>query len=121
MENYEKDCFQHSSVISLLICWWVWTANHVLAWKNREKLEKTLSPKQTMDDLKEKALLILPQIVNPNKDSDQGLIDISLMREKLRIPHNKAYRMRKLLLRELHEDNDKLLRELRQGKVGSEA
>lgn len=86
--------------------------------RENEKLEKTLSPRETMDDLKEKALLILPQIVNANKDSDQGLIDVSMLRDKLRIPHNKAYRMRKVLLRELHADNDKLLRDLAKEQEG---
>ena len=81
--------------------------------KDSEKLENALNPKKTVEDLKEKAMLIIPQIVNTNKDSDQGLIDISTMREKLKIPHNRAYRLRNILLRELHKDDDKLLRELR--------
>jgi len=81
--------------------------------RQEEKLEQALKPKQTFDVLMEKARLILPQIVNLNKDSDQGLIDIPEMRRLLKIPHNKAYLIRKELLKELHAEDDKLLRELR--------
>jgi len=35
----KKDCFQHSTVISLLICWRMWTTNNCFAWKNRKKLD----------------------------------------------------------------------------------
>jgi hypothetical protein len=84
--------------------------------RDSEKLERALTPKETVETLKEKALLILPQIVNINKDSDQGLLDISSLRDKLRIPHNRAYRVRKVLLRELHKNDDRLLRELREEK-----
>lgn len=83
--------------------------------KDTEKLENALTPKQTLEDLKEKALLILPQIVNTKKDSDQGLIDVGEMRRLLRIPHNRAYNLRKGLGRELHKDDDRLLKELIQG------
>lgn len=85
--------------------------------RETEKLEKTLSPRETMDDLKEKALLILPQIVNANKDSDQGLVDVGEMRRLLRIPHNRAYNLRKGIVKELHKDDDRLLRELSQVKT----
>jgi len=85
--------------------------------KQAEKLEQTLAPKRTWEDLKERAMLILPQIVNPKKDSDQGLIDMSEMRRILKIPHNQAYNIRKQLLRELHSDGNKLLRELRRKKT----
>jgi len=85
--------------------------------KDTEKLENALTPKQTLEDLKEKALLILPQIVNANKDSDQGLIDVAEMRRLLKIPHNRAYNLRKGLVRELHKDDDRLLKELSQMKT----
>lgn len=81
--------------------------------KKAEKLEQSLKPKRTSEELKERAMLILPQIVNVTKDSDQGLIDISEMRRILKIPHNKAYSLRKALLRELHAGNDRLLAQLR--------
>ena len=61
----------------------------------------------------ERARLVLPQIVNLNKDGDQGIIDISEMRRVLKIPHNKAYLVRKELLKDLHAEDDKLLMELR--------
>jgi len=38
------------------------------------------------------------------------------MRRVLKIPHNKAYLVRKELLKDLHAESDKLLRELRRGK-----
>ena len=82
--------------------------------KDSERLESALLPKDTIENLKEKALLILPQIVNVNKDSDQGLIDVSELRRLLKIPHNKAYNLRKTIVREIHKDDDRILKELMQ-------
>lgn len=86
----------------------------VSAKKSEEKLEKALEPKRTFEDLVDRAKLILPQIVDTTKDSDQGLVDVAKMRQFLKIPHNKAYNIRKVLLRELHANDDRLLREIRQ-------
>lgn len=81
--------------------------------KMEEKLEKAFEPRETFDSLKEKGLLILPQIVNVKKDTDQGLISVIELQRKLNLPHNKAYDLRRELLKELHYENDKLLNELR--------
>ena len=74
---------------------------------------------KTFEDTLERARLVLPQIVNLNKDSDQGMIDIAEMRRVLKIPHNKAYLVRKELLKDLHAEDDKLLKELRQSRRNS--
>lgn len=81
--------------------------------RKEEKLEEALKPKRTFEDTVERAKLVLPQIVNLNKDSDQGIIDIAEMRRVLKIPHNKVYLVRKELLKDLHAEDDKLLKELR--------
>lgn len=85
--------------------------------KKAEKLEQSLKPKRTFEELREKAMLILPRIVDPNKDSDQGLIDMSEMRRILKIPHNKAYNLRKILLKQLHAKDDRILRKIRQERL----
>ena len=72
-----------------------------------------MTPKETFEDTLERARLVLPQIVNFDKDSDQGMIDIAEMRRVLKIPHNRAYPVRKELLKDLHAEDDKLLKELR--------
>jgi hypothetical protein len=68
-----------------------------------EQLEKALNPKQPFEDLLEKARLILPQIVDNTKASDQGRINVAEMRRLLKIPHNTAYNIRKELLKELQQ------------------
>lgn len=78
-----------------------------------EKMEEALKPKKTFEDTLERAKLVLPQIVNLNKDSDQGIIDVGEMRRILKLPHNKAYLVRKELLKDLHAEDNKLLKELR--------
>lgn len=45
------------------------------------------------------------------------LIDIAEMLRIIKIPHNKAYLIRKELLKDLHAENDKLLKELRWSKT----
>lgn len=64
-----------------------------------EKMEEALKPKKTFEDTLERARLVLPQIVDLNKDSDQGIIDVGEMRRVLKIPHNKAYLVRKCKIR----------------------
>lgn len=80
-------------------------------------MEEALKPKKTFEDTLERARLVLPQIVDLRKDSDQGIIDIAEMRRVLKIPHNKAYLIRKELLKELHAEDNKLLKELRKSKT----
>lgn len=84
--------------------------------RDKERLDKALNPKDTMQVLVDKARLILPQIVNPHKDTDQGLINVVELRRILDIPHNKAYNIRNELLVELHANEDSLLKELRKRK-----
>ncbi len=67
-----------------------------------------------MTSLKEKALLIPPLIVDASKETDAGRIKVIKMKEMLKLPHNKAYNLRKLLIEELHKHNDKLLNQLRE-------
>ena len=85
--------------------------------RKEEKLEEALKPKRTFEDTLERAKLVLPQIVDLNKDSDQGIIDVGEMRRILKLPHNKAYLVRKELLKNLHANDDELLKELRQKRV----
>ena len=89
--------------------------------KDSETLERALSPKETMETLKEKAMLILPQIVDSSRDSDQGLVDVTEMRRLLKIPHTVAYRLRKGVIKELHKDDHKLLRGLSKEKTEGKA
>lgn len=89
--------------------------------KEEEKMQKALAPERTFEEDVEKALLILPQIVDLNKDSDQGMIDISEMQRNferigINLAHNRAYNVRKEVLKRLHANDDELLNRLR-GKV----
>jgi len=81
--------------------------------RKEEKMEEALKQKKTFEDTLERARLVLPQIVDLNKDSNQGLIDVGEMRRILKLPHNKAYLIRKALIKELHAEDNKLLKELR--------
>lgn len=80
--------------------------------KDSDRLEKALKPKETFESLKEKAMLILPQIVDTKKDTDQGLVNMPELRRILKLSHNKAYNLRKELLKEIHRDENKLLNKL---------
>jgi hypothetical protein len=71
--------------------------------KEERKLEEGLKPQHSFEETLEKARLILPQILNEKTFSDQGRIDISEMRRLLNIPHNMAYNIRSVLLKEYHE------------------
>jgi len=44
--------------------------------RKQDQLEQALKPKQTFDDIVEKAKLIMPQILNEKAWSDQGRIDM---------------------------------------------
>ena len=80
----------------------------------REKKQKErLNPTDTMEQLKEKALLVLPQVVDTTKDTDQGRINVNELQRLLNIPHNKAYKLRAELLVELHANGDALLNDIR--------
>jgi len=49
-------------------------------------------------------------------DSNQGLKDVGEIRRILKLPHNKAYLIRKQLINELHAEDNKLLKELKRAK-----
>ena len=83
-----------------------------------EKLEKALQPERKFEEDVEKGILLLPQIVDLGRDSDQGLIDVHKMRRSfesigIKLAHNKAYNIRKELLRRLHHNDNELLKSLR--------
>lgn len=61
----------------------------------------------------EKAKLILPQIVDLKKETDQGLINVPEIHRILNLLLNEAYNLRAELLTELHAENNKLLNEIR--------
>lgn len=89
----------------------------------KEKLEKRLKGKVQDDELLRIAKAVLPQIVDVNKDSDQGLIKVGKLRKTLEeatgtyINLNRGYDLRKELLAHLHEDSDRILRQLRRKAV----
>jgi len=85
--------------------------------KAEKKLESDLKPKDTLESFTEKAMLILPQIVDPSKITDQGLVDVAEMQRILRVPHNKAYNLRKAVIKELHKHDDELLKRLAEKKA----
>jgi len=60
-----------------------------------------------------KALLILPQVVNLNKDSDSERINVNELKKLLGVSQSTAYNLRADLLAELHKNNDEKLRQLR--------
>ena len=93
----------------------------VLIQKQDEKLEKALQPKRSFEDDVEKGMLILPQLVDTTKDSDQGMIDVHKLRMSfdsigIKLPHNRSYNIRKELLKRLHANNNELLNKLREEK-----
>jgi hypothetical protein len=53
----------------------------------------------------EKAKLILPHILNDKAWSDQGRINMPEMMKLLKISQNTAYRVRRELLRDYHEQD----------------
>ena len=90
----------------------------VLIQKQEEKLEKDLQPKRSFEDDVEKGMMILPQIVDVTKDSDQGLIDVHKLRMcfdsiGIKLAHNTAYNIRKELLRRLNANDKQILKKLK--------
>jgi hypothetical protein len=90
----------------------------VIVKKQEDKLEKALQPKRSFNGDVEKGMLILPQIVDATKDSDQGLIDVHKLRRRfdsigIKLAHNRAYNIRKELLRRLHANDNQLLKKLK--------
>jgi hypothetical protein len=79
----------------------------------KDRIDKALTPVVSQETLLDRARLILPRVVNVAKDTDQGLIDVSKIKEILKLPHSQAYSLRKPLLDILHDDNNKMLNELR--------
>jgi hypothetical protein len=98
----------------------------VLTQKQDEKLEKALQPKRTFEDDVEKGMLILPQLVDTTKDSDQGLIDVHKLRRSfdsigIKLAHNRGYNIRKELLRRLHANDNQLLKKLKGDSIVSDS
>jgi len=64
----------------------------------------------------------LPQIVNLDRDTDQGLMRVRAMKEAIKqatgvkMGHNRSYGIRDKVLEYLHENNDAVLKELRRKK-----
>lgn len=91
----------------------------VIAKKHEESLKKELEPERTFMDDTEKAMLILPEIVDVTRDTDFGLISVPnlkkafLERLGINLAHNRSYYIRAELLRRLHANNDALLKKLR--------
>ena len=91
----------------------------VLELKQQKKVEKALQPQVPKEELLRISKAILPQIVDANKDSDQGLINVQRMRKVLEeasgiiLAHNASYNLRKELLEYVHENNDEVLKKLR--------
>jgi hypothetical protein len=81
------------------------TGLHISEKRKADQLEQALKPKQTFDDVVEKAKLIMPQIVNYKAWSDQGRINMPEMMRLLRVSQNTAYRVRKELLKHYHEQD----------------
>ena len=73
--------------------------------RKADQLEQALRPKQTFEDVVEKAKLILPQIVNDKAWSDQGRINMPEMMKLLKVSQNTAYRVRRELLKHYHEQD----------------
>jgi len=71
--------------------------------RKEDQLEQALKPKQTFDDVLEKAKLIMPQIVNYKAWSDQGRINMPELMKLLKVSQNTAYRVRRELLKDYHE------------------
>lgn len=93
----------------------------VLINKQESKLQKALQPKRTFEDDVEKGVLLLPQISDLTKDSDQGLISVHEMRRAfervgIKLAHNRSYNIRKELLKRLHANDGELLKKLRAEK-----
>lgn len=73
--------------------------------RRADQLEAALKPKQTYEDVVEKAKLILPQILNDKAWSDQGRINMPEMMKLLKVSQNTAYRVRRELLKHYHEQD----------------
>lgn len=94
--------------------------------KEKRKLEKALQPELKHDQLLMIAKASLPQIVNVNRDTDQGLIKMDTLKQVVEastgvpLAHTKAYSIRREVLEHLHNDNNKVLKDLRK-KASREA
>ena len=95
----------------------------VLIQKQQDKLEKALQPKRSFDDLVEKGVLLLPELIDWEKVDypTQGLIDVHKMRRSfdrvgIKLAHNKAYNIRKELIKRLTANEGALLKKLKKSK-----
>jgi hypothetical protein len=77
----------------------------------KEQMEKALQPKDTYATLLDKAKLIMPQIVDDKKWSDQGRVNTTEMMKLLNIGQNAAYRLRKDVLKEWHARDEERRRQ----------
>lgn len=68
-----------------------------------DQLEQALKPKDNYATLLDKAKLIMPQIVDEKKWSDQGRVNTQEMMKLLDIGQATAYRLRKDVLKHWHE------------------
>jgi len=74
--------------------------------RKEEQLEQALKPRDTYESLLEKARLIMPQIVDGKKWSDQGRVNMPEMMKLLKVSQNTAYRLRRDILKEYHANDD---------------
>lgn len=70
--------------------------------RRAEQFEQALKPKDTYENLLEKAKLVMPQVVNDKAWSDQGRVNVIELQKLLKVSQNTAYKLRKDLLKEYH-------------------
>lgn len=74
--------------------------------RKADQLEQALKPKDTFENTLEKAKLILPQILDEKKWSNQGRINVPEMMKLLKVSQNTAYRIRRELLRDFDQQKE---------------
>lgn len=94
----------------------------VLTRKQEEKMQKALAPQVNKEEMLRICKAVLPQVVDVTKDSDQGLINIVMLRDVveeatgIKMAHNVPYKLRPHLLDYLHENDNEVLKRLRRKK-----
>lgn len=73
--------------------------------RKADQLEQALKPEDSFENTLEKAKLILPQILNDKAWSDQGRINMSDMMRFLKVSQKTAYRIRRELLKDYHQQD----------------
>jgi hypothetical protein len=74
--------------------------------RKADQLEQALKPKDTFENTLEKARLVLPQIMDEKKWSNQGRINIPEVMKLLKVGQNTAYRIRRELLRDFDQQKE---------------